>query len=561
MKRTHHQILLALAGILLVLASAMPTVLPPPGIRSNQSQEYRLPPRTALYSEYRYTIGETGVAGSDNAHFNVTAGIAVNATGHLYVTDSDNHRVQVFDKAGVYQYTICGNGAGSGNNQLNTPYGVGLDTSGYVYVADSYNHRVQVFDRAGNYHSTIGYGYGSGMGEFDCPTGVAVHPAGYIYVADTNNHRVQVFDQIGVPLIIGETGVPDDDNFHFNAPFGVALNATGHLYVADTANSRVQVFDWNGNYRYTIGVAGVAGSDNGHFNKTYGVTTNSSGHVYVADFYNHRVQVFNKAGNYQYTICGNGEGNGNNQFNHTCGVAINATGHLYVADPANHRVQVFGVPAPTGLSILIDGGAMETGSTSVLLALSATGATEICFSNNSFSFTTWEAFSTTKAWTLDPVAGLRTVYFKTRCDLMEAVPVSDTILYVAPPSALSIIINSGAAETTSTSVTLTLSATGATEMCFSNNGITYTDWEAYGTSKAWVLESSLGPKVVYFKTRNSTIESVVIVGVITYGQSNNGVDMPVVVAITIGATGAGLAIGAVLMNHLAKKRGGSRPNR
>ncbi|OLS12793.1 MAG: hypothetical protein RBG13Loki_3625, partial [Promethearchaeota archaeon CR_4] len=45
----------------------------------------------------------------DNNHFNYPRGVAVNITGYLYVADNDNNRVQVFDNAGTYQYTICEN--------------------------------------------------------------------------------------------------------------------------------------------------------------------------------------------------------------------------------------------------------------------------------------------------------------------------------------------------------------------------------------------------------------------------------------------------------------------
>ncbi|OLS14189.1 MAG: hypothetical protein RBG13Loki_2200, partial [Promethearchaeota archaeon CR_4] len=114
------------------------------------------------------------------------------------------------------------------------------------------------------------------------------------------------------------------------------------------------------------------------------------------------------------------------------GVAMNATGHVYVADAGNHRVQVFGVPVPTGLSILINGGAAETNTTSVILSLSAFNATEMCFSNDGVTCSAWEPFAITKTWNLASGAGLKTVYFKARNDLTEATPVSDTITYTPP---------------------------------------------------------------------------------------------------------------------------------
>jgi len=77
----------------------------------------------------------------------------------------------------------------------------------------------------------------------------------------------------------------------------------------------------------------------------------------------------------------------------------------------------------------------------------------------------------------------------------------------SPPTSLSININSGASFTNAQSVTLTLNAqdaeSGVRDMCFSNDGITYSPWEPYSTSKSWILSSGDGTKYVYFKVRDN----------------------------------------------------------
>jgi DNA-binding beta-propeller fold protein YncE len=87
---------------------------------------------------------------------------------------------------------------GSGPGQFNTPYGVAIDASGNVYVAETINHRVQVFSGSGVYLTQFG-SLGSGSGQFSQPTDVAVDVNGNIYVADHNNHRIQVFGSLPVP--------------------------------------------------------------------------------------------------------------------------------------------------------------------------------------------------------------------------------------------------------------------------------------------------------------------------------------------------------------------------
>ena len=79
---------------------------------------------------------------------------------------------------------------GSGQGQFSIPYGVAVE-SGHVYVTDSNNHRIQVFTTAGTFVRTWGSD-SSGQGQFSYPKGVAVE-SGHVYVADRSNHRIQVF--------------------------------------------------------------------------------------------------------------------------------------------------------------------------------------------------------------------------------------------------------------------------------------------------------------------------------------------------------------------------------
>ncbi|OLS15867.1 MAG: NHL repeat-containing protein [Promethearchaeota archaeon CR_4] len=434
MKPIQYTSLFFLAGILLVLAMAIHGMHQPIGTRGNNIREYVAPSPAASNVDYLYTLGVTGESGSDNNHFQFVWGLVVNATGHLYVADAGNNRVQVFDRVGTYQYTI-GSGYGSDNAHFYGPSGVAVNTTGHLYVMDTDNQRVQVFDSTGTYLYTIGTPQviGNDNDHFHTPLGVTVNNTGHVYIADTENNRVQVFDRAGNYQYTIGAGVQGSDNAHFYNPIGVAVNTTGYLFVADSGNHRVQVFDSAGVYQYTIGTSGVAGSDTAHFNSTMGVAVNAIGYIYVSEWGNHRVQVFDHAGTYQDTIGVTGEpGADNGHFNYTTGIAVNATGHLYVSDYYNYRVQVFGTRAPTALSIAINDGAEKTTNTSAILTLSAINATEMCFSNNGTTYTDWEAYSTSKLWEITFEPGEKTVYFKARYGLSEAAAVSDTITYLPP---------------------------------------------------------------------------------------------------------------------------------
>ena len=82
--------------------------------------------------------------------------------------------------------------SGTRGGELDYPVGVATDRSGHVYVADGNDNRIQKFDASGNV--LTGWGsYGSGDGQFWNPQGVAADGSGHVYVADTNNHRIQKF--------------------------------------------------------------------------------------------------------------------------------------------------------------------------------------------------------------------------------------------------------------------------------------------------------------------------------------------------------------------------------
>ncbi len=87
---------------------------------------------------------------------------------------------------------FCKRGENEGN--LNGPAGIAIDTSGLIYVSEDGSHRISaaVFTSEGQFISTFGR-RGSGPGEFNRPRGLAVNKDGILYVCDLDNNRVQCF--------------------------------------------------------------------------------------------------------------------------------------------------------------------------------------------------------------------------------------------------------------------------------------------------------------------------------------------------------------------------------
>ena len=108
-----------------------------------------------------------------------------------------------------------------------------------MFVADTYNHRVQVFDSAGNFIRKWGTG-GRPDGRFRYPSGVAVDAFGNVFVTDYGNDRVQVFDSTG--NFLEKWGREGPQNGRFDHPSDVEVDASGNVFVADEHNHRIQVF-------------------------------------------------------------------------------------------------------------------------------------------------------------------------------------------------------------------------------------------------------------------------------------------------------------------------------
>jgi len=134
-----------------------------------------------------------GKRGTEAGEFNFPTNLSVDRQGHLYVADTLNFRVQIFDASGAVVKSIGSQGDGPGH--LNRAKGVGVDSEGHIYIADTSFNNFQIFDGDGNILLFVG-ATGNGPGEFLLPAGLFVDDEDRIYVADQGNARVQVFQRV-----------------------------------------------------------------------------------------------------------------------------------------------------------------------------------------------------------------------------------------------------------------------------------------------------------------------------------------------------------------------------
>ncbi len=208
--------------------------------------------------------------GNGDGYFNWPLGIWVTST-RIYVADSNNNRISRWNPDGTNPYWIGGGSGGwktgtapswgSGQMEFYSPSGVCLDSGGNIYVADTYNHRVSVWnDMMGTSLGWLGGGVNglnigaapsSGSGDymaFNSPFGIWQEGSS-IYVSDMNNHRVSKWSIPSASAIgwIGggsdswqtSNGAGSGQNFmNFNYPRGLCVR-NGMIYVGDESNARV----------------------------------------------------------------------------------------------------------------------------------------------------------------------------------------------------------------------------------------------------------------------------------------------------------------------------------
>lgn len=165
------------------------------------------------------TLAGNGEAGwrdalGSAARFNKPSGLALHPDGSLWVADSWNHRLRRITPQGQVSTALGDKVPGQAGfeperdheNSLYVPEGLAINASGEVFIADSWNHRIRKWEPktsrlltlagSGKYLN-FGGGYADGPGRdalFSQPKGVALGPQGQVLVADTGNHRIRVLE-------------------------------------------------------------------------------------------------------------------------------------------------------------------------------------------------------------------------------------------------------------------------------------------------------------------------------------------------------------------------------
>ncbi len=349
-------------------------------------------------------------------------GVAADSQGNVYVALRNPSQVVEYDAGtttphllfgqATFGDTACNRGGTPSAITLCNPYAVAVDAANNLYVADSSNHRVLVFNTpldsssgepgAGDTTAdlVIGQaGFATGAPATDSlglnkPRGLAVDLHGNLYVGDTGNNRVTEYD---APLATHEpatlvVGQPDATSNGCNQngvvgagtlcnPSGVATDSSGNLYVYDADNDRVVAYTENNPPRTATGGRVLGQHDLAHATTNFvdATTVNATAiavdrhstpnHLYTVDILSNRVLGYEDAATFSnggaadlvlgqpdfFSNLPNGGGSANahvlsmSEFGNA-GAAVDSQGNLWVSDPGNRRAVGFAAPFASGMA-------------------------------------------------------------------------------------------------------------------------------------------------------------------------------------------------------------------
>ncbi|MEK6676109.1 MAG: 6-bladed beta-propeller [Planctomycetota bacterium] len=279
------------------------------------------------------TLSENGVLavfgskGVKSSQFNYPRAIAAEIGGSVFVVDKSG-RVQRFSPHGQFETEWRLEDTTRGY-----PVGLAVHPDGRIFVADTHNHRVLVFNRDGQVLTSFG-SEGTGEGEFQLPTDVAFDSRGFLYVAEYHlNDRITKWSpEFQFVSIFGDQEI---DGRRLSRPSGVAVDADDTLWVADSCNHRLVRFDPQGRVLATFG---EFGSEPGQLRYPYDVAISPDQTILVCEYEGARLQWFSKDGRSLRTWGRHGRAVG--ELFAPWGATYGAKGQVFVVDSLNSRVQI-----------------------------------------------------------------------------------------------------------------------------------------------------------------------------------------------------------------------------
>jgi trimeric autotransporter adhesin len=330
--------------------------------------------------------GDGGAALS--AQLNNPQGVAVDAFGNIYISDSGDRRIRIVSTSGVinayagtgnpcFPMAGCGDGSAATLANLSNPWQIALDPLGDLFIVDAPTNLVREVSAGTQIINTVaGNGSAGYSGDGGSATaamlnharGVAVDASGNVMVADTGNERIRLFTVGGNISTLAGGGSGWDGGVATSAilggPRGVGLDSNGNLYIADSYDNAVREVTPSGppSTYGTIGsiagtrIAGFSGDGgaalSAEINFPVSVVVNSLGNVYVSDSGNLVIRQYTPSTGVLVTVagtpqtpcsaypCGDGGPATEATFANLTSITLDGNGNIYAADAGTHTIRV-----------------------------------------------------------------------------------------------------------------------------------------------------------------------------------------------------------------------------
>ncbi|KAI0984985.1 hypothetical protein GJ496_008342 [Pomphorhynchus laevis] len=186
-----------------------------------------------------------------------------------------------------YKPLIVFGNRGNRPGEFHYPWDCATNSKSEIFITDTRNHRIQMFTCNGMFMRKFGYD-GILWKRLDSPRGIAVSKDDKIVATDFNNHRIIVLDSnLTNEYYISDEG---EEPGKLKRPQGVAFDNNGNILVADSRNYRIQAFSMSGVYKYHFGCLGEGGNE--EMDRPTGICMDNNGTLFVVDFGNNRLVAF-----------------------------------------------------------------------------------------------------------------------------------------------------------------------------------------------------------------------------------------------------------------------------
>ena len=316
-----------------------------------------------------------------HASFAVPLGVAVDASGNLYISDTGNNRIRRIDANSEEVSTIAGDGVSGLNgdggpsilSEVSSPSAIALDGAGNLFFADTGNDVIRRIDRLSGLITSVvgtlgkpgysGDGSAASSARLSAPSAFAFDASGNMVVADTGNNVIRKVDAAtGVITTIAGTGTLGFNgdgalatSSLLNSPRGVAVSPQNLVYISDTNNNRVRRIDTDGTIA-TVAGNGIKGGSSSMEGNALALLTeldtptaivfDPSGRFFFSDTGNNVIRevdivpnIGTIAGNQNLGFSGDGGIATYGRLASPVGLSYNDDGNIYVADAANNRVR------------------------------------------------------------------------------------------------------------------------------------------------------------------------------------------------------------------------------